>query len=202
MLGHPSVGEALSSGSTQDPPARPAPCAPYLAWLPSTSSPPRPFSWSTSWRSFSISSDRRPCATRTGGGQGREGERDKGDSRVGEKQKNALQSPRPDPDHTERRGPTGSEQVSSGRGAGGSVWGQTLPEGLLSPRCTPRMACKAGPVPSGRHGHCGGRHSGRPSQNHWLARQVLVLSASPGPTPLRPMPRPELWPQFLLHVGV
>lgn len=130
------------------------------------------------------------------------GERDKGDSRVGEKQKNALQSPRPDPDHTERRGPTGSEQVSSGRGAGGSVWGQTLPEGLLSPRCTPRMACKAGPVPSGRHGHCGGRHSGRPPQNHWLARQVLVLSASPGPTPLRPMPRPELWPQFLLHVGV
>lgn len=73
MLGHPSVGEALSSGSTQDPPARPAPRAPYLAWLPSTSSPPRPFSWSTSWRSFSISSDRRPCATRTGGGRGREG---------------------------------------------------------------------------------------------------------------------------------
>lgn len=202
MLGHPSVGEALSSGSTQDPPARPAPRAPYLAWLPSTSSPPRPFSWSTSWRSFSISSDRRPCATRTGGGRGREGgEGQRGQQSWGEAEERPAKSQARPRSHRETRS-NGERAGQHWPGAGGSIWGQTLPEGLLSPRCTPRMACKAGPVPSGRHGHCGGRHSGRPSQNHWLARQVLVLSASPGPTPLRPMPRPELWPQFLLHVGV
>lgn len=72
----------------------------YLEWMPSTNGPPRPFSWSTSWRSFSISSDRRPCARQShGGGRGEggeeRGEKDQENSRVGEKQKKALQSPKP-----------------------------------------------------------------------------------------------------------
>lgn len=63
------------SGSIQDPVlAHQGPQ--YLEWGPSTNGPPRPFSWSTSWRSFSISSDRRPCARQTQeGNEGREGHR-------------------------------------------------------------------------------------------------------------------------------
>lgn len=101
MLGRPSVQGRLSpQGLPRTPSALLASCALYLAWLPSTSSPPRPFSWSTSWRSFSISSDRRPCARQTGaGGGGRaQGGTERGDrvregSRAGEKQKGPRKVP-------------------------------------------------------------------------------------------------------------
>lgn len=64
----------------------PPPTLQYLEWMPSTNGPPRPFSWSTSWRSFSISSDRRPCARQTQGGVGaREGQRGESGSQRGTK---------------------------------------------------------------------------------------------------------------------
>lgn len=70
------MGGSLLLGVHQDPTQ--SPVLQYLEWMPSTNGPPRPFSWSTSWRSFSISSDRRPCARQTrgweeGAGRDREG---------------------------------------------------------------------------------------------------------------------------------
>lgn len=130
----------------------------YLEWTPSTNGPPRPFSWSTSWRSFSISSDRRPCARQTQVGVGtREGQRrERGTKRTAElgrsrrtHHKVQSQGPQARPTDDTKREAVQLEseqkgQQQAGRGAGpeaGSVWGRTLPDRPAGP--SPPHKCLA-----------------------------------------------------------
>lgn len=144
-------GSLLPQGPSRTPSQHAQPPAlQYLEWMPSTNGPPRPFSWSTSWRSFSISSDRRPCARQTRGGGGtREGRRgERGTERTAELGRSRrmyckVQSQGPPArltDDTKRRGPTGkgAERSAVGRQRGragrGSVLGKdSTGIGLLSP---------------------------------------------------------------------
>lgn len=147
--------KCLSSGSTHDPSQHvQPPVLQYLEWTPSANGPPRPFSWSTSWRSFSISSDRRPCARQTQvgvaarcGREGRGGQR-RHQSR-GEAEECPAKSKARDPsratDFTRRDEVQlkSDHKGSSGRAGGGRgegcVWGRILPE----------QACRA--LPSTLH---------------------------------------------------
>lgn len=130
VLGGLLVGGSLLLGVHQDPTQPPV--LQYLEWMPSTNGPPRPFSWSTSWRSFSISSDRRPCARQTRCGVGvREGQRgERGTKRMAELGRSSrrhckVQSQGPDQAHRSHQ--RDSVQVKSKQkvAAGGQGWART-----------------------------------------------------------------------------
>lgn len=156
----------------------------YLEWTPSPGGPPRPFSWSTSWRSFSTSSDSRPCARQTGVQEvGAETEGQRGQQSWGEAGR---------PAKSKARGPRSGPRITSkqlrsscrvgrgqakGRARGRVRLGKDSPgAGLQGPHQHTwpgaRGGAQRGPGPCRPHRHHGARHRG---QNR------RTPEASPGP---------------------